>query len=75
MFDPNGFEKYFRKLEDGIEDEVQVINGLHQKHCDAPRGGSRGHDIQHSDTQHNDTQHSDTQHNDTQHNDTRHNNE
>jgi hypothetical protein len=29
MFDPNGFEKYFRKLEDGIEDEVQVINGLH----------------------------------------------
>ena len=24
MFDPNGFEKYFRRLEDGIEDEVQV---------------------------------------------------
>ena len=23
-FDPHGFEKYFMKLEDGIEDEVQV---------------------------------------------------
>jgi len=23
-FDPNGFEKYFQKLETGIEDEVQV---------------------------------------------------
>ena len=24
LFDPHGFEKYFRTLEDGIEDEVQV---------------------------------------------------
>jgi hypothetical protein len=30
-FDPQGFEKYFMKLEDGIEDEVQV--NLHHFNC------------------------------------------